>query len=129
MIVPPPPALSHVVLDDGNASRVAITSITLIYTQPVTVSNSVLALLENPGTDDETLIPLSVANPSGDGENWVISFTTNEPNSALPDAPYALTVFNGSINDAFGQSAGADQTVNFSSAVPPTVTAAAFNGK
>ena len=126
VILPPAPVLSRVFLDDGNAARTAITSATLVFTQPVTVSASNISLIQNPA-GAATPIAASVFNPSGDGKTWIVSWATSSFNNRLPDGSYSLTVHGGLITDAFGQTAGGDQTTSFISQDGPVVTATVRN--
>ena len=125
-ILPPGPSLTKVILNDGNAARTAITSATLVFSSAVTVNPTMVSLVQNPLTNP---VPISivVSNPTGDGKMWIVNWSTALPNNALPDGPYSLTVHGGSIADAYGQTAGGDQTTNFTAADGPVVTAAVDN--
>ncbi|HET6248444.1 MAG TPA: PKD domain-containing protein [Tepidisphaeraceae bacterium] len=125
-ILPPAPALSRVFFNDGNAARVAITSATLLFTQPVTVTPADLSLSLN---STGATVPLIVSNPSGDGKTWIVNWTTSAYNNRLPDGTYSLTVHGGLVTDAFGQSAGGDQTTTISSSDGPVVTATSLQTK
>lgn len=119
-VLPPAPALSSVILNDGNAARTAIMSASVVFSTPVTVNASAITLVQNP-TGSATPVAAAIANPTGDGRTWIVSWTTSSFNNALPDGSYALTVHGAQIADAFGQTAGGDQTTTFASAVGPTI--------
>jgi hypothetical protein len=125
-VVPPGPALSKVELNDGNTSRTAITSVTLVFTTPVTVDPTMVSLVQNPQTNPTPVVSL-VSNPSGDGKTWILSWSNNVYRNALPDGSYSLTVHGGLILDAFGQAAGGDHVTNFASTNAPVVTAVVYN--
>ena len=127
VILPNPPVLNRVILDDGNTQRTAVTNATLVYSQPVSVSSSDVTLIQNPA-GSATPINVVVNNPTGDGKLWVLSWTTGQFNNALPDGSYSLSVNNALVTDAFGQAAGTStSTTNFTSAVGPVVTSIALS--
>ncbi len=125
LVLPPAPVLSRVILNDGTATRLAMMSATIVLTQPAIVTTSAVTLIQDP-TGLATPIPVMLANPTGDGKTWIINWATNQFNNSLPDGNYGLTVHGGLIADAFGQTAGGDQTTNFTSSVGPVITSIVF---
>src|SRR5207302_10955591 len=82
--------------------------------QPVTLSNGSFQLRR---ADNGQILPISVANPSGDAKTFVISFTGQDlVGSSLPDGAYNLTLSgNGIIDQAlFAQPlSGTNQVLHF----------------
>ncbi len=122
--MPPAPALSRVIFDDGNPQRTAITSATLVFTQPVSLGAGAVNLVKKLGT---TSVALTLSNPTGDGKTWITSWKAAAFNNALPDGSYSLTVHGAAIVDSHGQTAGGDTTASFTSADGPVVTSVAFS--
>ncbi|HWE96313.1 MAG TPA: PKD domain-containing protein [Tepidisphaeraceae bacterium] len=125
-ILPAAPLLNNIVFNDGNALRTPITSVSLFFSQPVTVDPTMLDLIQNPATS-ATPIATSVSNSSGDGKVWVVSWSTAVANNALADGAYTLTVHGAKITDAFGQPVGGDTTRSITVDMAPYVTASVWS--
>ncbi|HZL37530.1 MAG TPA: hypothetical protein VFC78_19585 [Tepidisphaeraceae bacterium] len=121
-VLPAAPALSSVTLNDGNTQRASIFSATLVFTQKVAMDATKVQLLVNKnGGSSVSPDVLAVANPSGDGRIWVVTWSSGQPGDELADGSYSLVVHGALITDAYGQSAGADKTTTFTVANPPVV--------
>jgi RHS repeat-associated protein/uncharacterized delta-60 repeat protein len=96
------------VINDGNAQRSMIDSLTVVFPEPVTLSSGAFELSES-GVGDLTI---SWSNPSGDGETWVISLAAVSGLSydSLPNGQYTLTIHHADVS---GYTMSADQTYNF----------------
>lgn len=103
-------------INDGSPSRSMVTSVTVVFNQPVTLGDGAITITQQQADgSDPVVMPIAVNNPSGDGATWVITFT--DPmyvDGSLADGTYALTINAGAVTSTLtGQTGVQDQTVEF----------------
>jgi hypothetical protein len=107
------PTLSSFTVNGGAAQRSMDTLLTLVFSEPVTITNA-LSLMQTPlGGGTASPITFTSSSPDG-GTTWNLTFPTLTGGS-LPDGTYALTV---TAADVFAAGstvtmAGGDQTFDF----------------
>jgi titin len=97
-------------VNDGSAQRSEVTSLTVKFTAPVTLQSGAITLSQRPaGTGPTVPVPVNVANPSGDGMTYLVTFTGATGPAldfgSLPDGVYDLTVQASLVAPASGGSA------------------------
>jgi hypothetical protein len=103
-------------INDGSPSRSMVTSVTVVFNQPVTLGSGAITIVQQQADgSDPVVMPIAVNNPSGDGVTWVVTFT--DPmywNGSLPDGRYVLTVDAGAVTSTVtGQTGVEVQTMTF----------------
>lgn len=109
---PAGPASAAVMVNDGNVQRSMVTGLTVTFDVAVNLASDALTLLNR--RTQAVFTPL-IANPSGDGKNWVLTFSgTGITGGSLPDGAYRLSVKASSVHDVYGQAlSGGDRTLKF----------------
>lgn len=101
-LVPVPPRLGSILVNDGNVQRSMVTSLSITFSTAVNLLDGALALI---GRDQPFKGRLHVANPNGDRRTWVITFSgTGTEAGSLADGVYTLAVNTSRIYDDFGRS-------------------------
>ena len=110
------------VVNDGNAQRSQVDSLTVVFPSAITISSSYTL---TPGSyttagaftiedTSSTFVPVNYANPSGDGRTWLITFDSSYTvtGGSLPDGGYTVTVKHSDLGGSGDPST--DQTFGFS---------------
>jgi hypothetical protein len=112
----PAPTVSSFTINDGNPQRSMITSLTVVFSEPVTLATGAITLgLRPTGGGADMPETFTLTNPSGDGETYVLTFT--DPSfigGSLPDGVYDLTMHAALVTNADDATlSGGDQTDSF----------------
>jgi len=109
-----PVAVSAFQINDGSAQRSMIDSLTVTFTQPVTLGSGAITLNQLSQTGGaSTPMSFSLSSPDG-GTTWVLTFT--DPSyigHSLPDGAYALTITGSAVSNSLGQTMAGTTTENF----------------
>lgn len=97
-----PPTVTGLRFNHGGVQRSMINRMTLSFSEPVSVSSTAILLLTSTGAPVSG-VDVAVANPSGDGRSYVLSFSGSAVIAAsLPDGLYRLKVRPGQVHDLAG---------------------------
>jgi polygalacturonase len=110
------PTITSFTINDGNAQRAMIDSLTLVFSEPVTLADDAINLTgQATAGGDYVPFDFTLTNPGGDMQTYVLTFTDPSYEAgSLPDGLYNLTVTAAGVQDAAGNTlAGGDQTFNF----------------
>jgi alpha-L-arabinofuranosidase len=111
------PTLSSIVIGDGTAQRSVIDSLTVAFSEPVTLSPGAITLDQLPPSSGGASTPedFNLTNPSGDQQTYVLTFTdASDIGGSLPDGVYNLSVNAADVQDAAGTTlAGGNPSVSF----------------
>jgi hypothetical protein len=95
------PTLTSFQINDGNAQRAMIDSLTLVFSQQVSLASGALTLNQRSTTGGApTPMTFTQSTPDG-GATWILTFT--DPSyigHSLPDGIYDLTVTSADVTDA-----------------------------
>jgi fibronectin type 3 domain-containing protein len=107
------PQMSAVQGNDGSAQRSMVSSLTLKFSEPVSLPAGAVTLALHAGQTG-TVPTLSASSPDG-GITWVISFSgAGVTHGSIADGVYDLTVHSGLVLDAASNAmTGGDQTFAF----------------
>ena len=112
----PLPVLSSFTINDGNAQRSMIDSLTVTFNEPVTLAAGAITLNQvDYVAGTTTPQPFTLSNPSGDLETYVLTFTGPAyRGGSLSNGDYNLTVHSALVTNADGGTlSGGDQTFLF----------------
>lgn len=105
-----PPALQNVLVNDGSTQRSMVKSVTLDFTEPVTVAAGSIVVIRRNENGTSTTVPVTVT-ASNDQRAFILTFPSNADHS-LPDGIYDLVLSASLINDGTGQGlAGGDRSI------------------
>jgi hypothetical protein len=95
------PTITLFQINDGNAQRSMIDSLTLVFSEPVTLASGAFSLNQRSTTGGSpTPMTFTQASPDG-GTTWVLTFTDpSYVGHSLPDGTYDLTVTAADVGDA-----------------------------
>jgi hypothetical protein len=108
------PAVQSVRVNDGTAQRSMVSSLTVTFDRPVVPDAGAFTVVGRNGAGAGTVV--SAANPSGDGQTWVLTFSgAPVVGGSLADGVYDLTVVASKIHagTAGGPTMAADYTLAF----------------
>jgi hypothetical protein len=89
-------------VDDGSAGRSRVTGLTVTFHRQVTLDPAAFTLARR-GSPTGTTSGVTAANPSGDGQTYVLSFDPAALQfNSLPDGVYDLTAGAAAVRDAGG---------------------------
>ena len=116
LLVPAGPAVTAFQVNDGSAQRSMVRGLTVSFDAPVLLDPGAVAVVGRDGAGAGTTV--SLANPSGDGRTWVVSFAGPAVvGGSLPDGVYDLTVAGAKVrlaaDPAAAVGAAADYTLAF----------------
>jgi VCBS repeat-containing protein len=100
-----PPQVTSVVANDGSAQRSMVTSITVTFSELVTLSSDPTTAFQLTGPNGAVTVSASVGlDSTGTKTQVVLTFTgPGIINGSLPDGRYTLTVLSSAITDSSGQ--------------------------
>ena len=102
------PTVSSIQVNDGSAQRSMVTSLTIGFSEPVTLAAGAITL----SAQDGSAVPFQLS--TADGETYMPTFTGSQfLNGSLADGSYMLTVHAAGVTDSFGQTMAADQRYSF----------------
>ena len=107
-----PPALQRVTVNDGSAQRSRVTSLTVSFSQPVTLAGGAITLAADNASVG--VVPTYAWSSTDGGLNYVVTFNgTSVIGGSIADGRYSLTVHAGLVQNAAGAAMESDQTVAF----------------
>jgi polygalacturonase len=110
------PAVSSFTVNDGNPQRSMITSLTVLFSEPVNLGSGAITLgLRPTGGGPDTPETFTLSNPSGDQQTYILTFTDlSYIGGSLPDGVYDLVVTAAQVTNSVGATlSGGDQTFSF----------------
>jgi hypothetical protein len=107
------PVLTSFQVNDGSAQRAMVNSLTLGFSESVTLSNA-LTLYQVEQNGGTVTMPLVASTPDG-GTTWVVTFPESQYiGGSLPDGNYELTVSALGVTDGHGSTmVGGNQQFSF----------------
>jgi alpha-L-arabinofuranosidase len=110
------PTVSDFIVNDGNVQRSMVDSVTVDFSEPVTLATGAITLDQrSPTGGAPTPESFTLSNPSGDQETYVLTFTGSQyVGNSLPDGVYDLVVQAALVTNAADSTlSGGDQTFSF----------------
>lgn len=106
-----PPAVFAININDGNAQRSRINSLTIAFNEPVTLDPGAFTLARR---SDGASPAITTANPSADGRTFLLGFSGPAvQNASLADGIWDLTILASAIADTSGNRPAANTTTTF----------------
>jgi polygalacturonase len=110
------PTITSFMVNDGSAQRAMIDSLTITFSEPVTLSPSAITLSgQSTSGGTWSSFNFNLTNPSGDDQTYVLTFTNlGYYGNSLPDGDYNVTVSASQVQNSVGSNlSGGDQTFSF----------------
>jgi hypothetical protein len=109
------PVVSAFTVNDGSVQRAMVDSLTVTFSQPVTLASGAISLnlLSQTGGDSTPITNFNLNSPDG-GTTWVLTFT--DPSyigGSLPDGAYEVIVSAAGVTNGQTQNMTADQDFTF----------------
>lgn len=112
-IDPDAPAVASTTVNDGNVQRSMVNTLTVRFSENVTLAPDAVSLLYSDGSAIPGL-SIIAANPSGDGRTWEISFPDSPLiGGSLPDGSYNLAISAAGVRDLSSQTLAGDYSYAF----------------
>jgi alpha-L-arabinofuranosidase len=110
------PSISDFIVNDGNVQRSMVDSVTVDFSEPVTLDTGAILLDQrSPTGGAPSAESFTLSNPSGDQETYVLTFTCSQyVGNSLPDGVYDLVVQAALVTNATNSTlSGGDQIFSF----------------
>lgn len=91
-----PPTVSSVMINDGNVQRSMVNTVTVTFSEAVTLAGGALQILTSTGAAVPG-ITVQLTNPGGDGIHWQLAF-----GASLPDGAYKVKATAAGVADLAG---------------------------